>query len=246
MPRPTEHPYTLLFLPRPQLAPPPLPSTPHVPQYPPHSSLLSLPTFTRHNNLLFSQSPGAVFLNSSQQVPFRVLPVAQPLLPFMASFPSFQPQVQSCTNEIAPGPSPFSIIPIPSSTARLPRPTQVQPQHDEELPQPSLPPPETGDIEEPPPSAPPSTRASPEPSFKTSSTDGDTFPEAEVDEVLDSLRQRIRKMFSWAKSDVTGFEDLSPLDQKALLRRTVAELVMLGFARASIAYDGKYFSHTNH
>ena len=67
-----------------------------------------------------------------------------------------------------------------------------------------------------------------------------------MDEVLDSLRQRIRKMFSWAKSDVTGFEDLSPLDQKALLRRTVAELVMLGFARASIAYDGKYFSHTNH
>ena len=98
---------------------------PPFPQYPPHSSLLSLPTFTRHNNLLFSQSPGAVFLNSSQQVPFRVLPVAQPLLPFMASFPSFQPQVQSCTNEIAPGPSPFSIIPIPSSTARLPRPTQV-------------------------------------------------------------------------------------------------------------------------
>lgn len=46
-------------------------------------------------------------------------------------------------------------------------------------------------------------------------------------------------MFSWAKSDVAGFEDLSPLDQKALLRRTVAELVMLGFARASIAYDGK-------
>ena len=69
---------------------------------------------------------------------------------------------------------------------------------------------------------------------------GDTFPEAEVDEVLDSLRQRIRKMFSWAKSDVAGFEDLSPLDQKALLRRTVAELVMLGFARASIAYDGTY------
>ena len=60
-----------------------------------------------------------------------------------------------------------------------------------------------------------------------------------MDEVLDSLRQRIRKMFSWAKSDVAGFEDLSPLDQKALLRRTVAELVMLGFARASIAYDGK-------
>ena len=52
-------------------------------------------------------------------------------------------------------------------------------------------------------------------------------------------------MFSWAKSDVAGFEDLSPLDQKALLRRTVAELVMLGFARASIAYDGMYCWHTN-
>jgi hypothetical protein len=226
----------------------PAPSSIHpppLPQYPPHSSLLSLPTFTRHNNLLFSQSP--VFLNSSQQVPFRVLPVAQPLLPFMASFPSFQPQVQSYTNEIAPGPSPFSIIPIPSSTTpRFSRPTQMQPQQDEGLPQPSLPPPETGDVEEPPPSAPPSTRTSPEPSFKTSSmADGGTFPEAEVDEVLDSLRQRIRKMFSWAKSDVAGFEDLSPLDQKALLRRTVAELVMLGFARASIAYDGMYCWHTN-
>lgn len=57
--------------------------------------------------------------------------------------------------------------------------------------------------------------------------------------MLDSLRQRIRTMFSWAKFDVAGFEDLSPLDQKALLRRTVAELVMLGFARASIAYTSK-------
>ena len=45
-------------------------------------------------------------------------------------------------------------------------------------------------------------------------------------------------MFTWAKTEVAGFEDLSPLDQKALLRRTVAELVMLGFARGSIAYDG--------
>ena len=69
---------------------------------------------------------------------------------------------------------------------------------------------------------------------------GDTIPEAEVDEVLDSLRQRIRTMFSWAKYDVAGFEDLSPLDQKALLRRTVAELVMLGFARASIAYSSTW------
>ena len=46
-------------------------------------------------------------------------------------------------------------------------------------------------------------------------------------------------MFKWAKFEVMGFEDLSPLDQKALLRRTVAELVMLGFARGSIPYDGE-------
>ena len=67
------------------------------------------------------------------------------------------------------------------------------------------------------------------------------MPEAEPEEVLDSLRLRIRSMFKWAKSEVAGFEDLSPLDQKALLRRTVAELVMLGFARGSIAYDGEKF-----
>ena len=46
-------------------------------------------------------------------------------------------------------------------------------------------------------------------------------------------------MFRWAKTEVAGFEDLSPLDQKALLRRTVAELVMLGFANGSIAYNGE-------
>ena len=68
---------------------------------------------------------------------------------------------------------------------------------------------------------------------------GNSFPEAEVEEVLDSLRLRIRYMFKWAKFEVMGFEDLSPLDQKALLRRTVAELVMLGFARGSIPYDGE-------
>ena len=60
-----------------------------------------------------------------------------------------------------------------------------------------------------------------------------------MEEVLDSLRQRIRSMFKWAKAEVAGFEELSPLDQKALLRRTVSELVMLGFARGSIAYDGE-------
>jgi len=65
------------------------------------------------------------------------------------------------------------------------------------------------------------------------------MPEAEVDEVLDSLRQRIRQMFKWAKTEVAGFDDLSPLDQKALLRRTVSELVMLGLARISVGHSGK-------
>ena len=46
-------------------------------------------------------------------------------------------------------------------------------------------------------------------------------------------------MFKWAKAEVAGFDDLSPLDQKALLRKTVAELVMLGFARGSIAYESE-------
>ena len=64
------------------------------------------------------------------------------------------------------------------------------------------------------------------------------MPEAEVDEVLDSLRLRIRHMFKWAKTEVAGFEDLSPLDQKALLRRTVSELVMLGIARISVGHTG--------
>ena len=64
-------------------------------------------------------------------------------------------------------------------------------------------------------------------------------PEANVEEVLESLRLRIRSMFKWAKSEVAGFDDLSPLDQKALLRKTVAELVMLGFARGSIAYESE-------
>ena len=65
-----------------------------------------------------------------------------------------------------------------------------------------------------------------------------SMPEAEVDEVLDSLRQRIRHMFKWAKTEVAGFDDLSPLDQKALLRRTVSELVMLGIARLSVSHTG--------
>jgi hypothetical protein len=62
-------------------------------------------------------------------------------------------------------------------------------------------------------------------------------PEAETDEVLDSLRLRITHMFKWA-AEVAGFEFYSPLDQKALMRRTVVELVMLGFAKASTGVDG--------
>ena len=63
--------------------------------------------------------------------------------------------------------------------------------------------------------------------------------EAKLEEVLDSLRLRIRSLFTWAKSDVNGFDDMSPLDQKALLRRTVPELVMLGFAKCSVPYDSE-------
>lgn len=73
----------------------------------------------------------------------------------------------------------------------------------------------------------------------TRSTLAGAMPEAEVDEVLDALRQRIRQMFKWAKTEVAGFDDLSPLDQKALLRRTVSELVMLGLAKISVGHTGK-------
>lgn len=68
--------------------------------------------------------------------------------------------------------------------------------------------------------------------------------EAKLEEVLDSLRLRIRSLFTWAKSEVSGFDDLSPLDQKALLRRTVSELVMLGFARGSIAYNSEWLLYS--
>ena len=98
---------------------PPHSATVPLQPYPPSSSLLtpiSLPTFTRRNNLLLPQNPGTVFLNSTTQMPFRVLPVAQSILPFMASFPSFTQQVQTCNGDITAGPSPFSIVPIPSST----------------------------------------------------------------------------------------------------------------------------------
>lgn len=111
--------------------PPLLHTTPPLQPYPPTSSLLtplSLPTFSPRNNLLLSQSSGTVFLNSSAQMPFRVLPVPQPILPFMASFPSFTPPVQSCATNITAGPSPFSVVPIPSSATRSSRlATQVGP-----------------------------------------------------------------------------------------------------------------------
>ncbi len=69
--------------------------------------------------------------------------------------------------------------------------------------------------------------------------------EAQLEEVLHSLGLRIRSLFAWAKSDVCGFDDLSPLDQKALLRRTVPELVMLGFAKCSVPYDSKTHPHAH-
>ena len=102
---------------------PPYPHHPpqHSYPYPPSSSLtsltpISLSGFSRQNNLLISsQNQRTVFLNSSAQMPFHVLPVAQPILPFVASFP-FTQQVQTYNGEAISGPSPFSIVPIPSSS----------------------------------------------------------------------------------------------------------------------------------
>lgn len=66
---------------------------------------------------------------------------------------------------------------------------------------------------------------------------------ASIEEVLDSLKIRILDLFKWAKRS-SEFGKLSPNDQKSLLRYTVVELVMLGFARASIHYDDVlYFNH---
>ena len=108
---------------------PPYPHHPpqHSYPYPPSSSLasltpISLSGFSRQNNLLISsQNPQAVFLNSSAQMPFHVLPVAQPILPFVASFP-FTQQIQTCNGEAISGPSPFSIVPIPSSIPKISHP----------------------------------------------------------------------------------------------------------------------------
>ena len=68
---------------------------------------------------------------------------------------------------------------------------------------------------------------------------------ASIEEVLDSLKSRILDLFKWSKKSLE-FCKLSQNDQKSLLRYTVVELVMLGFARASIHYDNVlYFNHIN-
>ena len=68
---------------------------------------------------------------------------------------------------------------------------------------------------------------------------------ASIEEVLDSLKSRILDLFKWSKKSLE-FCKLSQNDQKSLLRYTVVELVMLGFARASIHYDNAlYFNHIN-
>jgi hypothetical protein len=61
--------------------------------------------------------------------------------------------------------------------------------------------------------------------------------QARTEEVLDSFKQRIIFLFHWAKS-VEGFEILFPLDQKALLRSSVVQIVMLGLALRSQKLDG--------
>lgn len=61
--------------------------------------------------------------------------------------------------------------------------------------------------------------------------------QARTEEVLDSFKQRIIFLFHWARS-VEGFEILFPLDQKALLRSSVVQIVMLGIALRSQKLDG--------
>ncbi|KAI6648659.1 Nuclear hormone receptor [Oopsacas minuta] len=69
------------------------------------------------------------------------------------------------------------------------------------------------------------------------------YETASIEEVLDSLKSRILDLFKWSKKSLE-FCKLSQNDQKSLLRYTVVELVMLGFARASIHYDNAlYFNH---
>lgn len=68
---------------------------------------------------------------------------------------------------------------------------------------------------------------------------------ASTEEVLDSLKFRILDLFKWSKKSLE-FCKISPNDQKSLLRSNVVELVMLGFARASIHYENAlFFNHIN-
>ena len=60
---------------------------------------------------------------------------------------------------------------------------------------------------------------------------------ARTEEVLDSFKQRIIFLFHWAKT-VEGFDRLFPLDQKALLRASVVQIVMLGLALRSAKLEG--------
>lgn len=183
-------------------------------------------------NIIFSgPSAAGTFL------PFHVLPVGQvgsPLFPMVHLAGPFPPQTAG-SNQSMIGKSPFHMVPIPTNSKLVNNGSSglSSPESISHHPSPFI------------------TMAKSElvPDELTCSSSqnspgmskllaGNSFLEAEVEEVLDSLRLRIRHMFKWAKFEVMGFEDLSPLDQKALLRRTVAELVMLGFARGSIPYDG--------
>eukprot|EP00117_Sycon_ciliatum_P047252 scpid28562/ scgid4959/ Hepatocyte nuclear factor 4-beta; Nuclear receptor subfamily 2 group A member 3 len=67
---------------------------------------------------------------------------------------------------------------------------------------------------------------------------GEENNEASVEEVLETFKHRILCLFQWSKQHVVGFSDLSPADQKSLLRSSVVEIVMLGFAKRSIGFDG--------
>ena len=60
--------------------------------------------------------------------------------------------------------------------------------------------------------------------------------QARTEEVLDSFKQRIIFLFNWARG-IEGFEILFPLDQKALLRSSVVQIVMLGLALRSQKLD---------
>lgn len=184
-----------------------------------HLNLSGVPSQLQFQPPHTSQGTGAIIFNSHPS--FQVL-ASTSLLPMVLS--PLNAQLLGGANK-----SPFRIIPIPSIN-------KIQP---EELPgEPYVnvcDSPGRGDLDlSLPGSAPASARTSPVQHKQKKFTH---FAEARLEEVLDSLRLRIRYHFSWAKSEVSGFDDLSPMDQKALLRRTVPELVMLGFARGSIAYN---------